>query len=230
MAPLDAAPTRRSAATRARLIRVAERLFAERSIEGVSLSEIGKAASQRNSNACQYHFGDKYGLLQAILDKHVPGITAEREVLLARLERPGRRPGLRALVQAFVQPVAAKLRDPDGGLEFIRINAQLIALHTLSVQGVPASPLRLARADRFSRALRRALRAAGLPAAIARERLLLAAVLVFHGLDDHSRMLEAFGGRRPDGHSALFVASLEDAIVALLSAPVPASTRGLSRS
>ncbi|HLS82998.1 MAG TPA: helix-turn-helix domain-containing protein [Steroidobacter sp.] len=224
------APTRRSLATRAKLISVAERLFAERSINGVSLNEISKAAGQRNTNACQYHFGDKQGLLQAILDKHVPGIAAEREAMLAKLVRSGREPGLRALVQAFVRPVAAKLHDADGGREFIRINAQLVALHTLSVRGVPASPLRLARADRFSRALRRALRAARTPAAVAQQRLMLAAVLVFHGLDDHSRLLDASGGRGA-GDSALFVANLEDSIVALLSAPVSAATmRAMRRS
>ena len=70
-----AAPTRRSLETRARLIAVAERLLAARSIEGVSLNEISKAAGQRNSNVCQYHFGNKQGLLQAILDKHVLGIA-----------------------------------------------------------------------------------------------------------------------------------------------------------
>ncbi|MBV6424769.1 MAG: hypothetical protein NAOJABEB_02583 [Steroidobacteraceae bacterium] len=229
MVPFDAVPTRRSLATRARLIRVAERLFAERSIEGVSLNEISKAAGQRNSNACQYHFGNKQGLLQAILDKHVPGIAAERAALLERLTTSRRAPGLRRLVQAFVRPVAAKLHDADGGSEFIRINAQLIALHTLSVQGVPASPLRLARADRFSRALRRAPHIRRLPEAIARERLMLAAVLVFHGLDDHSRMLDAAGRRGAAGHSALFVANLEDAVVALLSAPVGAAARALRR-
>lgn len=230
MRALASAPTRRSLETRARLIAVAGRLFAERSIEGVSLNEISKAAGQRNSNACQYHFGNKQGLLQAILDKHVPGIAAEREALLAALGQPGRRPAPRALVQAFVRPVAAKLRDPDGGPEFIRINAQLIALHALSVQGMPASPLRLARADRFSRALRRVLRARRVPERLVQQRLLLAAVLVFHGLDDHSRMLEAAGRGATAADTALFIANLEDAIVALLSAPVPAATRAASRS
>lgn len=74
-------PTRRSLATRARLVSVAELLFAARGIEGVSLIEISRAAGQRNSNACQYHFGDKQGLVQAILDKHVPGIADRKSVV-----------------------------------------------------------------------------------------------------------------------------------------------------
>ena len=218
--------TPRSAATRSKLMSTAERLFAERSIAGVSLNEISKAAGQRNSNVCQYHFGDKQGLLQAILDKHVPGITEKREALLDRIAVGGSG-RLRALVEAFVRPVAEKLHDPGGGPEFIRINAQLIALHTLSVQGLPASPLRLARADRFSRELRAAL-GPRLPDAIAQQRLMLAAVLLFHGLDDYSRMLDASVRRTAVTNADLFVANLEDAIVGMLSAPVgtQSGTRG----
>lgn len=220
-------PTRRSLATRARLISVAERLFAVRGIEGVSLIEISRAAGQRNSNACQYHFGDKQGLVQAILDKHVPGIAARRAALLAGLPRTNRSERLRSLVRAFVRPVAAKLEDADGGREFIRINAQLIALHALSARGIPASPLRLAQADRFRRMLLQVLRALRLPKVIAEQRLLLASELVFHGLDDHVRMLELAGRRRTTVATRLFVANLEDSIVALLSAPVSPEARAL---
>jgi AcrR family transcriptional regulator len=226
--PTGDAPSSRSVATRAKLLAVAERLFAERSIAGVSLNEISKAAGQRNSNACQYHFGDKSGLVQAILDKHVPSIKARREEMLDRLRASGRIT-LRGLVQAFVRPVAAKLEDPDGGREFIRINAQLIALHTLSVQGVRRSPLRLAKADRFSRALLEAA-AESVPEAIARERLMLAAVLVFHGFDDHTRMLDASSRRAAPEVSAAFVANLEDAVLGLLLAPVSARTRAMQPS
>jgi AcrR family transcriptional regulator len=216
-------PTPRSVATRAKLLAVAERLFAERSIAGVSLNEISKAAGQRNSNVCQYHFGDKSGLVQAILDKHVPGIQSRREQLLADLQR-SRRTTLRGLVQAFVRPIAEKLADPVGGREFIRINAQLIALHTLSVQGVRNSPLRLARADGFSRALLDAV-AERVPKNVARERLMLAAVLVFHGLDDHTRMLDADPTKQAADASSGFVANLEDAVLGLLLAPVSTAAR-----
>jgi AcrR family transcriptional regulator len=216
------APTLRSVATRAKLLSAAERLFAERSIAGVSLNEISKAAGQRNSNVCQYHFGDKSGLVQAILDKHLPGIQSRREELLASLQRSPRTT-LRGLVQAFVRPIAEKLADADGGREFIRINAQLIALHTLSVQGVRSSPLRLARADRFSRALLDAV-AERVPRHVAQERLMLAAVLVFHGLDDHTRMLDADPKHARDSSSG-FIANLEDAMLGLLLAPVSSAAR-----
>ena len=55
-------------ATREQLIAAAETLFAERGIEGVSLREINAAAGQRNASSIQYHFGNRDGLLAAVID------------------------------------------------------------------------------------------------------------------------------------------------------------------
>ena len=52
------------------LIAAAERLFAARGIDGVSLREINREAQQRNTTSLQYHFGDREGLLRAIMAKH----------------------------------------------------------------------------------------------------------------------------------------------------------------
>lgn len=216
--------TPRSIATRAKLVAVAERLFAERGVAGVALSEINKAAGQRNANACQYHFGSKDGLLQAIIDKHVPGIAARRNDMLDRLEAEGSL-DLRSVVRAFVYPVAEKLFDPNGGQEFIRVNAQLTVSHTLALQNPAASPLRVHGVDRLNRSLRQALAGLDLPEAIQRQRLLLAAMLLFHGLADHSRMLEATGQNDASTDTELFVCDLEDSIIALLSAPLSPATR-----
>lgn len=216
--------TPRTIATRAKLVAVAERLFAERGVEGVSLNEINKLAGQRNSNACQYHFGNKEGLLQAIVDKHVPGIAARRNERLDLLEAQGRA-SLRDVIRAFVYPVAEKLFDPNGGKEFIRVNAQLVVPHTLAQHYQTGAPLIVPGLERLTRALRSALAELALPEAVISQRLLLAAMLLFHGLADHSRMLEIMGNRAPVVDTELFVNNLEDSIVALLSAPLSDATR-----
>jgi len=216
--------TPRTIATRAKLVAVAERLFAERGIEGVSLNEINKLAGQRNSNACQYHFGNKEGLLQAIVDKHVPGIAARRNERLDRLEARGRA-SLRDVIRAFVYPVAEKLFDPNGGKEFIRVNAQLVVPHTLAQQHPAGMPLIVPGLERLTRALRSVLAELNLPEAVISQRLLLAAMLLFHGLADHSRMLDLMGRGNPVFDTELFVNNLEDSIVALLSAPLSDATR-----
>ncbi len=216
--------TTRSAATRAKLVNVAERLFAARGIDGVTLNEIGEAASQRNAAVCQYHFGSKAGLLQAIIDKHVPGIAARRYALLDELERI-RRPGLREVVRAFVLPVAEKLRDPDGGREFILINAQLVAIHTASLQHLGASSLEVPTVDRLTRTLQRVMAPYRLPPAVLKQRAMLSAALLFHGLADHLRMQEVVKRRDASMDTELFVQTLEDALVALLAGGTSAPQR-----
>ena len=52
------------------IMRAAEQMFAERGLDGVSLREITRAVGARNTSATQYHFGDRKGLLRAIVDRH----------------------------------------------------------------------------------------------------------------------------------------------------------------
>jgi len=111
--------------TREKLIAAAEQLFAERSIDGVSLRQINAAAGQRNSTALQYHFGTRGGLIRAVLDKHRDAIEARRHLLLDECEAQPE-PDLRLMAGALVRPVAAELADPDGGRAYLRIMAQLV--------------------------------------------------------------------------------------------------------
>jgi AcrR family transcriptional regulator len=107
------------------LISAAERLFATRGIDGVSLREINREAGQRNTTSLQYHFGDRRGLLRAIMAKHRTEVDARRNALLDQYEATGT-PDVRALASAFVLPLVAKLHDPDGGRAYLRIAAELV--------------------------------------------------------------------------------------------------------
>jgi AcrR family transcriptional regulator len=111
--------------TRTRLLSAAERLFADRGIEAVSLREITRESGAKNAIALQYHFDDRAGVLQAIFDKHMPEVHARRHAMLDEYEAKGA-PDLRALAAALVRPLAAKLDDPDGGREFLQIYGELI--------------------------------------------------------------------------------------------------------
>jgi AcrR family transcriptional regulator len=111
--------------TREKLIAAAEQLFAERSIDGVSLRQINSAAGQRNSTALQYHFGGRSGLIRAVLDKHRGAIETRRHALLDEYVAAAA-PDLRLMAAALVRPVAAELADPDGGRAYLRIMAQLV--------------------------------------------------------------------------------------------------------
>ncbi|MET0325121.1 MAG: helix-turn-helix domain-containing protein [Ilumatobacteraceae bacterium] len=126
--PLSEGDPRRSAATpeaSGSLIAAAERLFAARGIDGVSLREINREAQQRNTTSLQYHFGDREGLLRAILAKHGREIDARRNALLDQYDA-NRTPDIRVLASAFILPLVAKLHDPDGGRAYLRIAAELV--------------------------------------------------------------------------------------------------------
>ncbi len=107
------------------LLRAARPLFAERGIDGVSMREVVRAADQRNSNAVQYHFGDRDALLSAVLAPQHELVGARRAALLDELDADPDA-SLRAIVGALVRPSAAMLAEPDGR-DYLRIQAELIA-------------------------------------------------------------------------------------------------------
>src|SRR3954451_16776700 len=109
--------------TRTLILRAAERLFAEHGIHGASLREINRAAGQNNTAAVQYYFGDRAGLVVAVIARHRSDDELRRNTLLDAYERAGRA-DLSALAGALVMPLAAKLSDPDGGREYLRISAE----------------------------------------------------------------------------------------------------------
>lgn len=100
-------------ATRELLICTAERLFADRGIDAVSLREIGQAAGQRNNAVMQYHFGSRAALLQAIFAYRSAAIDARRFELLACLEAERRLDDAHALLGAVLTPHVESVDDPD---------------------------------------------------------------------------------------------------------------------
>lgn len=105
------------------LIRAAEMLFAERGSDQVSLREINAAAGATNASAVQYHFGDRRGLVRAVLMKHDLTIEPHRHQLLDNYEAdPGS--NLRVLAAALVVPLAAELIN-EGGPGYLQLVADL---------------------------------------------------------------------------------------------------------
>src|SRR5947209_1014556 len=95
----DVAPGR-AVSARDQLLAAAETLFAERGIDGVSLREINSAAGSKNASGLQYHFGDRAGLIRAVLAKHRPFVESQRHALLDACEEDGA--DLHALAVALV--------------------------------------------------------------------------------------------------------------------------------
>src|SRR5437867_1860288 len=83
------------------IVLAAERLYAERGIDGVSLRQIGAAAGNGNNSAVQYHFGSKDQLIQAIFEYRMPALHERRRLLIAE-HRPRE---VRSWVECYVRPI-----------------------------------------------------------------------------------------------------------------------------
>lgn len=135
---------------RSALIDAARHLFAERGVDGASMREIGRAAGQRNSNAVQYHFGDRSALLVAVLRPYHDLVAARRAALLDQFDADTS-PTLRELAGALVRPSAAMLEDADGR-DYLRIVAELVG-EPQNLRGPgPLAGMGLTRWDQTARA------------------------------------------------------------------------------
>ena len=201
--------------TRAQLVRTAERLFAERGVEAVSLREINREADQRNATALQYHFEDRQGLLRAILAKHEVAVEAGRHALLDEIEKEGRC-DLHRLSTALVLPAAEKLSDRDGGRNYLRIVAQLINSHSARVD-----PIALENSESSLNRWRTMVGPEMSPLAVD----------PLHSRFTARRIMFVELARRAESprrnDDRLFASHLIDLVTAILDAPISAKTRAL---
>jgi AcrR family transcriptional regulator len=109
--------------TERRLVLAAERLFAERGVDAVSLRAINVAAGT-NVASVHYHFGSKEALLEALIRERSHEVSQRRAARLDRLET-GKKVSARGLAEAFVVPVA-QMAD-SGGQAWVRFIAGLIS-------------------------------------------------------------------------------------------------------
>lgn len=100
-------------ATRTALVDAAERLIADRGLD-VSLREVAVEAGQRKTNAAQYHFGDRDGLVRAIVSARADTTDARRRAILA--DGDG---GLEHLARALVEPLALDLEREGRYVRFL---------------------------------------------------------------------------------------------------------------
>jgi AcrR family transcriptional regulator len=109
--------------TRQRILRTAERLFAERGFNGVSMRELASEA-QVNLASIGYHFESKEGLLSEVYRRHCEPMIEERlRGLKAALQLRGEAK-LAAIIEAFIRPALQQV-EVEEGETFIRLRAVL---------------------------------------------------------------------------------------------------------
>ena len=194
-------PGNRANATRERILRAAERLFADDGFDRVTLRQIARASEQRNVAAVQYHFGSKDGLLAAIVDRHRSQIDEERRALLASSEANGHHPDLAEYLNILLEPLCRKLDNPSGRA-YLRIQAE--GLHNEAMR--PATKSVISRIGRIIGGLDRPKPTPYLDR--------FATLLLFHALADRARQEEVGSATR--GDRSAFVVALSQSLIGLL--------------
>ncbi len=124
--PRSPEPARRS------ILDAALELFAANGIAATSLREIRLAAGQGNAGALHYHFGDKDGLLQALLDRELPLLVDRRRALLPAAT------DLRSVAAVFVQPFADLATGTEHERQAVQLFSQLNDEVSFSVEDIHA--------------------------------------------------------------------------------------------
>lgn len=129
-----ARPLGKSERTRMALMLAAERLFGDFGIDAVGLRAVSEAAHQKNNNAVQYHFGDKLGLLNAILEFREGQLQPLRQAMLDQAAAQDRLGDLRWLLRVMFEPNFRMYRDQHE-IHYIKLHAAYVTTHR--PRGVP---------------------------------------------------------------------------------------------
>ena len=170
---------RNSARTREKLIAAAETLYGTRSIDAVSLREIAVSAGQKNPNALQYHFDNRDGLLQAIVEKHAERVAAGRADYFRRAQGGEWAPA-EAAARCLVMPIVDYVEDNPGAINFVRIVSQITATHQAGAENTTAINIRFPRVPGLRQLFDQAL--APLSAREAERRVHLAVTTTFQAI------------------------------------------------
>lgn len=147
-----------SAETRRRVLDAAEKLFALRGIEAVSIRDITRAAHV-NLAAINYHFRTKSGLAAEVFKRCIDPLNARRLALLDAVEAGANRkpPRLEAVLEAMIRPAVERGFDHQQDNEtFLRLTGRCLSEPNIEIeQMVRAHFEKLIR--RFDAAFLRAL-------------------------------------------------------------------------
>ncbi|GAA3177584.1 MULTISPECIES: TetR/AcrR family transcriptional regulator [Streptomyces] len=199
--------------TRARILRAAERLFAEQGVYAVSNRQVSEAAGQGNNAAVGYHFGTKTDLVRAIAREHMRRIEQDRARRVDALDATA---DIAAWVGCLVRPTTAHLASLGSPTWFARCCAQVMtdpALQDVFAEESLGSLALVRTLEGLNRCL------PDLPPEVHAERGAMARQLIVHTCAERERALaDNAATTRSSWHAT--ATGLIDAIVGLWTAPV----------
>ena len=198
------------------LLLTAQRLFAEKGIDGVSMREIAREAGQRNTSALHYHFGSKEALMQAILQGGMREINELRNDYIDQLYSTERHGELRGLVEAIVWPLASRLVTSRSN----SYNRFLAAAQVYPDFDLAASTRE--EEDRGFRRIQELLQRAlpDMPELLLRQRYLAGVSFVIFSLADYERMGARRSKRQRPFDLQRAIENLIDMVAGAIAAPI----------
>lgn len=112
-----------------RLKAEAQRLFANRGIDGVTVRDIAAAAGQKNPAAVGYHFGSKEALIRELIVDGAKIIDARRNAQLDALEECGGPDSISQIVDILIYP-SVNLATPGETDTYSRFLRMLTMSHS----------------------------------------------------------------------------------------------------
>jgi AcrR family transcriptional regulator len=190
--------------TRGKLIAAAAHLFARRGIESVPLRDVGEFAGQRNASVVQYYFSGRWDLVAAVFDwQTTAAATADPDRDDAPVEQ---------ILERFIDQVASSLATP-GGRDFLRILFEVMSRFPSRFRdGAPGFHEWMGAVDRLVSALD------GVPAPIARARVVAMSQMVIHQMAARARAVDDGGNLSLD--AATFIDNLQRMAAGMLTAPI----------
>jgi AcrR family transcriptional regulator len=125
----------RDTETRDRLLKAAERLFADRGFKKVTVRDICRTA-RANVAAVNYHFGDKLGLYREVLQSAIDGMRATNDEARKAGAGQSAEEQLRRYITVFVHRLLMPGADTIHKLVTREMNDPTPALDALVEQGV----------------------------------------------------------------------------------------------
>lgn len=117
-------------ATKTRILDAAEHLFANKGYHCTSLRMITTAA-KANLAAVNYHFGNKEGLIEAVIERRLLPLNNIRrkrlEAVLAEARSRKSTPAVHQTLAAFIEPTLAFRNSGPGTRDFIALVARALA-------------------------------------------------------------------------------------------------------
>ncbi|MEY2952299.1 MAG: hypothetical protein RLZZ401_386 [Pseudomonadota bacterium] len=204
------------AATPVLLLDVAERLFAQKGIDNVSIREIVRASGQSNLSAAHYHFGSREALIGAVIERRIRVVNALRHQQLDCLEATGQDSSVDAIIMALVGVLGEAVKTMPWGPDYVHLVAQALFNSQLHIREM-IDPQAMSSHPRFTEMLRRLL--PDLPLGVFNDRLV---VLDNESVYSVARWIQC-NGPVGDGNSDSFgmmIRNTADFLAAGMAAPV----------